>query len=61
MLKESVKKKKVTRRAGSQILFHQSNDSAKEHHDAPLWISRTKKFRTPGCRKIPHDMGGVLP
>ena len=33
-------------REPSQILHHQSTDSAKEHHDAPLWISRTKELRT---------------
>ena len=33
-------------REPSQIYFHQSRDSAKEHHDAPLWISRTKELRT---------------
>ena len=33
--------------ANSLILFHQSNDSAKEHHNTPLWIGRTREFRTP--------------
>lgn len=30
----------------SQIFYHQSRDSAMEHHDTPLWISRTKELRT---------------
>ena len=42
----------------SQIIFHQSTDSAKEHHDAPLWISRTKELRTLQLKVIPYDMGG---
>ena len=33
-------------REPSQISYHQSRDSAREHHDAPLWISRTKELRT---------------
>ena len=33
-------------REPSQISYHQSRDSVMEHHDAPLWISRTKELRT---------------
>ena len=42
----------------SQIFYHQSRDSAMEHHDTPLWISRTKDLRTLKLEEIPYDMGG---
>ena len=45
-------------REPSQISYHQSRDSAKEHHDAPLWISRTEGIKDPEVKEILYDMGG---
>ena len=38
---------RVTNRAGSLNLLHQSNDSVKELQNTPLWTGRTREFRTP--------------
>ena len=45
-------------REPSQISYHQSRDSVMEHHDAPLWISRTKELRTLKLKEILYDMEG---
>ena len=34
------------KRKSAAVSHYKSRDSAMEHHDAPLWISRTKELRT---------------
>ena len=45
-------------REPSQISYHQSRDSAKEHHDAPFMDKQNEGIKDPEVKEIPYDMGG---
>ena len=42
----------------SQILVHQSTDSAREHHDTPFMDKQNEGIKDPEVKVIPYDMGG---